>query len=116
MKRVKPYHTGNMFSLCQFCAHAKRDKPWQCEAYPDEIPLEITNMNVDHRVPYLDDNGVQFKLREDMEPIWYEWFLRDFFVDTWTRTEEEVRREKEEYAEQIKTILARRRLTLLDNG
>jgi hypothetical protein len=112
MRKVEPVWYGGYFNLCQFCVH-RHDPPDTCAAYPEGIPQEITFMNVDHRIPYIDDNGIVFKLREDMEPVWYNFFLISFFEDKWTRTEEEIRQEKVVYTEKIEGILSRRSLPMV---
>jgi hypothetical protein len=110
MKKVKPFYIGiGSPPLCHYCAHRNQEEPWHCAAYPAEIPQEVLWMNVDHRVPYVDDRGIQFSLRTDMSEYWYNLFLRDLFGDTWERDEAALRKEKEHYTEVIRDILERRK-------
>jgi hypothetical protein len=110
MNKVQPFYTGIGYPpLCHYCAHRSQEEPWRCTAYPEEIPQEVLWMNVDHRVPYVDDRGIQFSLRTDMDEYWYHLFLRTFFVDTRGRDEAAVRQEKEHYAELIRDILEKRK-------
>lgn len=39
----------------------------KCKAYPGGIPPEIWNMEVNHSKPYIGDNGLQFKVIEEIE-------------------------------------------------
>jgi hypothetical protein len=53
-------------NLCDVCKHRHQnsDTP-TCAAFPDQIPLEILQMHVDHRLPYPNDGGIQFAPTED---------------------------------------------------
>jgi hypothetical protein len=104
IEKVEPRYVGAAVNLCFFCKH-HRPEAGGCDAYPDGIPQEILWMNVDHRVPYVNDQGRQFALREDLPADTYKWFLRDLFVDTWDRDEREMLAEKERYALLIQNIL-----------
>jgi hypothetical protein len=57
--------------LCHHCAHFQwnvtQDGCWSCTAYPEGIPYEISNAQVDHRYPYDDDQDIQFLLREGQQ-------------------------------------------------
>ena len=48
--------TNNLCMTCKF-----RLLDWSCEAYPDGIPEEIFNGEVDHKEPYKGDHGIQFE-------------------------------------------------------
>jgi hypothetical protein len=48
---------------CSACQHYR---PWfrgrtTCDAYPDDIPVEILRNRIDHRAPYLGDHGIRYK-------------------------------------------------------
>lgn len=49
--------------MCTFCRHrpVRTDKPLTCHAFPDGIPREILELQLDHRLPLLDDHGVLFE-------------------------------------------------------
>jgi hypothetical protein len=55
--------------ICYSCAHLNDDvldgEPLLCTAYPDGIPDEIVESEVDHRLPYPGDHGIQFEQRPD---------------------------------------------------
>ena len=68
MNKVKPQRTGNVVSLCSFCSRRNQNGAG-CEAYPEEIPQEILWMNVDHRQPYVGDNGVTFKMKDNLDQV-----------------------------------------------
>ena len=48
------------FPICNDCVHLT-DGKWTCVAYPKGIPDEITNNRVDHKEPYIGDNGIFFE-------------------------------------------------------
>lgn len=49
--------------LCFECKYYQGD--YTCKAYPRGIPDEIIINKIDHRYPYLDDNGIRFKPSKD---------------------------------------------------
>ena len=49
---------------CLACKHLHNDMT-TCEAFSDEIPVEILTGNWDHTKPFKDDNDVQFESVED---------------------------------------------------
>lgn len=51
-------------SLCKLCKHRQG---FGCAAYPTRIPREIRDMHVDHRQPYLGDNGIRFESKDDSD-------------------------------------------------
>jgi hypothetical protein len=52
--------------MCLSCRHLCGDLTvsWTCEAYPEGIPGEITSFEVDNRLPYSGDHGIQFEPKE----------------------------------------------------
>ncbi|WP_202912929.1 hypothetical protein [Deinococcus kurensis] len=46
--------------MCLSCRHLMAGT-LTCAAYPDGIPEEILDSEIDHRKPYDRDNGVQFE-------------------------------------------------------
>lgn len=54
--------------LCDSCIHrgpsGYPDNRPLCNAFPTGVPVEITNMEFDHREPHPLDNGINY----DMEP------------------------------------------------
>jgi hypothetical protein len=104
-QKVAPMPSGVVMPLCHWCRHRDPVIPWVCRAYPEEIPQEIRWMNVDHRLPYLNDNGIRFELREDMTPLDYAFLLQDFF-------NEDMAVEKPAYEARIAKILKKRRIPL----
>lgn len=52
--------------LCAYCARLIRKGDYDpirfyCDAYPEGIPPEIVNNDVDHRTEYEGDNGIQYE-------------------------------------------------------
>jgi hypothetical protein len=50
--------------ICYDCKHFNRRESWRwfkCKAYPDGIPDEIIESEVDHTKPHKGDNGIQFE-------------------------------------------------------
>lgn len=57
--------------LCSFCQHFNLDS-MSCAAFPVRIPSAIIRMDHDHRLPYVDDQGIQFQLADGIEmPLHY---------------------------------------------
>ena len=50
----------DVFSFCSYCDHKDLNSR-RCKAYPDGIPDEILNGEIDHTEPYKGDNGIQFE-------------------------------------------------------
>lgn len=48
--------------MCEYCAHYHGVNT--CEAYPEQIPIEIISGRVVHYDPYKGDHGIQFKAKE----------------------------------------------------
>lgn len=46
--------------MCIGCKHF-RNEGFTCDAFPDGIPEDILQSRIDHRKPYLNDNGIQFE-------------------------------------------------------
>lgn len=46
-------------SQCFSCKHF--DRPWVCKAFPDRIPIEVIENEVDHRKPVEGDHGIRFE-------------------------------------------------------
>jgi len=54
--------------MCMWCKRLDKDGPG-CEAFPDGIPDEILDNQVDHRKPVDGDRGLQFKPKsKDVRP------------------------------------------------
>ena len=56
--------TSRVPPMCYFCAHFRGLEPWNrwsCDAYPEQVPAEITDEYADHRLPFLGDNGIRFE-------------------------------------------------------
>ena len=47
--------------LCLRCKHLKKGFPYKCNAFPAEIPHEITFEDFDHRKPFKGDQGIRFE-------------------------------------------------------
>jgi hypothetical protein len=50
-------------SQCSVCQHYR---PWfrgrtTCDAYPDDIPVEILRNRIDHHAAYVGDHGLRYK-------------------------------------------------------
>jgi hypothetical protein len=55
--------------ICYSCYYLEADGlGMTCAAYPNGIPTEILESEVDHRLPYTGDNGIQFKQNPDRLP------------------------------------------------
>lgn len=46
---------------CIYCTHYIVGLGFKCEAFPDEIPIEIL-MGKNHTEPYPGDNGIRFEM------------------------------------------------------
>lgn len=46
--------------ICMLCARTIGWPGMECDAYPEGIPQEILNGEVDHTKPYKDDDGLTF--------------------------------------------------------
>ncbi len=52
--------------VCLDCRHFVDEKgPLKCAAFPEGIPEEILNGEVDHHEPYEGDHGIQYEPIED---------------------------------------------------
>lgn len=51
--------------LCVICKHYFGEN--KCEAFPEAIPDDILDGEIDHRQPYSGDNGIQFEPIEKAE-------------------------------------------------
>lgn len=48
--------------MCSFCIHFNESTQGErCRAFPNGIPQQILEFEVDHRKPFPGDNGVQFE-------------------------------------------------------
>jgi len=56
--------------ICYSCVHLVNDGTFglRCTAYPDGIPTEIIESQVDHRLPFAGDNGIQFEQDPNVSP------------------------------------------------
>ena len=64
-KRIEYYSEGKQADaykgpICNTCKHRK-PKTVKCAAYPAGIPNNILTSKVDHRKPYIKDNGIQYE-------------------------------------------------------
>jgi hypothetical protein len=52
--------------MCVFCRHRplRIDQPLSCLAFPDGIPRDILELQLDHRRAFPGDHGVQFEARD----------------------------------------------------
>ena len=50
--------------ICLGCKHFNEDEEFTCKAFPKGIPEKIILNEIDHRVPYTGDNGIQFVEKE----------------------------------------------------
>ena len=50
------------------CIHLVDGDGMRCDAYPQGIPDEILESEVDHRLPYAGDGGVQFEQNPERLP------------------------------------------------
>jgi hypothetical protein len=60
--------------ICFWCKHFDAQQQYDtgktvCAAFPDDIPLEIWDLEYDHREPYPNDNGIQFEKLDDFGKI-----------------------------------------------
>jgi len=54
--------------ICLVCEHLHDDPDnFVCDAFPEEIPMEIILNGEDHRQPIEGDNGIQFEVAEGQE-------------------------------------------------
>ncbi len=120
MKKVEPVYLGIGSTECWFCKHFRKGEPGllHCTAYPEQIPLEILWGNVDHRQPYVDDQGIRFELSEQLSEEEYQIYIRDFCKDPyeglspspWTEDQQVTfRKEKAEGEALVRSILAKRK-------
>ena len=57
--------------ICYSCANlydTEGDARLRCMAYPEAIPEEILDSEVDHRLPYTGDHGITFDQAPDRFP------------------------------------------------
>lgn len=54
--------------LCLSGIHLTGDpvRFWTCSAFPGDIPVEMTSFEVDHRLPYDGDHGIQFEPQPEL--------------------------------------------------
>ena len=46
---------------CDECTQLTNRHTHTCKAFPEGIPPEIWNIEVDHKTPYPGDNGIQYR-------------------------------------------------------
>lgn len=66
------------FGMCGICRHY-REGTVSCDAYPQGIPIEIIENEVDHRQPYTDDQGIQFEADDPADLTWFARFFEMAF-------------------------------------
>ena len=54
--------------ICFSCIHLVDGEGMRCNAYPEGIPVEILESEVDHRLPYKGDGGIHFEQHPDRLP------------------------------------------------
>lgn len=63
----EPLPTPGPQPQCWRCKHFDADDK-TCLAFPDGVPMVVLLGDVDHRLPFPGDNGVQFEPKEDSPP------------------------------------------------
>lgn len=71
--------------VCTFCKHLHPDEDRRCDAFSDEIPMEIWLGKDDHRQPFPGDRGIQFEPFEDESPRSVDagQWLEEINIDGW---------------------------------
>lgn len=59
--------TVRLPSLCYKCKHYRKSKT--CDAFPDEIPMEIWIGSKAHTEPYKGDHGIQYEPIEEGKEV-----------------------------------------------